>query len=283
MKLKTTICTLALLAFASSAFAQKKYDIKVNLKKETTLTMTTKSESTLDINGMGQNIQLPMKNDMVTSINYIPLKNGDYKVTYTTLKAEMTQDMSQMGAGIVKLSSEDELNDQNKILKATIKIPLVFEMTQDGRIVKAPDFTEYFNKLKEAANNNISIDKVASDIDFGNNMYPGKPVAVGESWKFPSKDFKIRFNQEDKAIKFSNDMTFTLKDVTSDMYIIDATIKLNTDIEGLDLLMNGTYTFYVDRNTGLMLKSESKAEGQTEKDGMNIKVRQTTKLTTAIK
>lgn len=264
MKFKATVFTLAMFVFATTASAQQKYDIKLNLKKDVTLLQKTSTNNKMEISQMGQNIPIYIENHAEATFKITPLKEGNYRVTYTLDKSMMTQDISQAGGEKIEISSEDPEDEYNKVLKASVNYPITYVINSVGEYEGTPDFTKYIKRVQEASQNAVSIEEIALSVcEFG-KFYPLHPVKIGDSWEKSIGEAKLKFANNEKSFDADTKSTFTLKDVTDDCYIIESKNEIKFDIEGIDVLLKGVQILYVDKTTGLPVSYDLTVTGEKE-------------------
>lgn len=293
------ILVIAALIVVIDASAQQ-YDLKLNLKKgqHYTQAMAMNMNLTQSIAGQEMNIVTVMHfdfNEVVTAIN----AKGDFVIEsqYT----HMTMDLDAMGQKMnydsnVKDTSEDNLMksyaaalDQMMGKKFTVTI------TPKGKVTEVKGLKEVLagvlKKYKDPTTKKILEEtfdekKIASNYESSYNIFPDKPVNIGDSW---TKTTKV-----ESVFPIEINTNYTLKEVSNGSAKLastgDFTMKKDdAEINGITMKTNlkGTYngTYQMDINTGISTSSNINmpVSGTMEVMGMSFPVSATTTVTSSTK
>ncbi|MFC4665185.1 DUF6263 family protein [Falsiporphyromonas endometrii] len=272
MKLNKSIIGLFLFASCLTVGAQEKFDLKLGLKSKVTQTEESSKSNVISINAMGQEMKMISIEQSNRMISYKPLADGNIEVTSSIMSMKMTQDASSMGQGVMIISSEDQENDNNKMLKALVKHPIKYVITPAGDIVKAPDVTEYYKAVKKVLGSSLSakifVEKMVSlDAQF----YPTTQIAVGESWTpSESKNCEVVCDGKTYTKKTEANLTYTLKEATQDKFVVLVNKKIKEDLQGVPLMGTASEEIVVNRSTGLIESVTSKEEAKGNAQGASF-------------
>ncbi|QES89727.1 DUF6263 family protein [Rhizosphaericola mali] len=239
--MKTKSFSLALLTtlISVSSFAQKKYDIKFNLKPKEQYDISTTMKST--INQMGMDIHM----DMVGKTVYDIEKSGENTAVNMHYK-HLDVNVDAMGKDI-KLSS-DSSNKESETLKKITQLQFQAILDKKGNIVKIIG-ADSLKAMMGSAGQYFNSESIKKLFEQSFQIYPDGPVAVGDTWK---KTLNVK-----NGIDLTANTIYTLEKVegTTAFVKITGTIgsnglqKFETNGMTLEMSLDGTQSGELQINT----------------------------------
>lgn len=230
------LSTLLLLGVMASAFAQEKYDLRLNLKKGQTFTYQQTLNNPMSMSVMGQ--QMDMKQNQTTTYTYTVLDVKDGQYLLQTNIDRVQGSTSSMGQEM-NIDTDSDIKDamHNEVRKLV-----------NTKITQWVDAK--FNPLGEPEGEMVDamVAKGITSMATGPAFFPAEPIAVGESFKLN----RPLFSGDAGEVEY--DGVVTLVSVSDTDYTLRANGKTTTTMEGLVLEGNGIDNIVIDRKTG-MIKS----------------------------
>lgn len=185
-------------------------DLKLNFKpgdKYLYSTEVNQTINTMGISGMQQAITM----DMVYEVTASEGNNKKLSITYDHIKMKNT---TPMGAMEYDSRSEKKGDGTFSFMDSLIGKSFSLTITPDGNIIKVENLSNLMNALPGEGQAKAELQKQFGDTAIKQMMqnsfdiYPGKPVKIGESWKKKSSMGVSGF-----SINMEN--TYTLKSITA--------------------------------------------------------------------
>ncbi|PSK94395.1 hypothetical protein B0I18_101550 [Taibaiella chishuiensis] len=185
-------------------------ELKLNFKPGDKYLYSTDVSQTINTMGMS-GMQQKVVMDMIYEVTASEAENKKLSITYDHIQMKSTTPM-----GAMEYDSRSGKKGENMLSFMDSLIGKSFSITlaPDGSIVKVENLGEMMSALPGDAATKAELQKQFSDTAIRQmmqnsfDMYPGKPVKVGESWHKQSKMGVSGFN-------INMDNTYTLKSITN--------------------------------------------------------------------
>ncbi len=268
------LSTLGLLLLAFTVFAQKTYDIKLNLKKGETYSVLSDIKMDMVQKVMGQ--EMPMKMDIVMAYSYKVLSVDKDLYTLEGKYNYIRNDMEMMGRNMKMASNINDENPANKMFAGMVNVPFTMKVKPNGDVVSVEGYEKVIERMKNALPENMreegtkefeksfSKDQVAQTFKSTFFSIPPKPVKIGDTWE-------AVYGSQSNGLELTNKMTCKLDAVENGVYKIsyigNLAAKEGTSIEknGMKMdvkKMTGTMTgnLALDKKTSWVKNSANKAD-----------------------
>lgn len=272
------IHTLLLASIILTSIQAQSIDLSFKLEKGEEYKHITSTKSTVAQNMMGQDINMTMTVNGVTSFLVKDITNDNYEMDATYDKLSMTIEIPQ---GEQSYSSEvSDVNDQVSSLLSEIKGKTIeVVMSKTGKVkevrntkVLEQTINESFEQLPEGERAQVKAqvmetfgdETIKRNMESVSGIYPDKPVKEGDKWIIDTNidgDVKIKLSTEYELVDFTSEY---------------ALIKGNATIEPLDsetasmIPMNFEFSgsqmseLKVDINTGWIIDAKITQEIEGE-------------------
>jgi len=268
-----------LLAFSFHSQGADNYTLKYNLEKGKTYKQHSVTDMNMEMNAMGQNVNMDMKMDIDMNFDVIDKTNDGYNLRMTYQKIKMN--MTSPTAYTLNSDSTENSSDKNnaELLKSLVGVPIDIQLTEQGKVTSVKGVDKLLEKINSVSNpqfkqmfsQQFSESTIQKMIEQFSCYFPDKPVAAGDSWN-------VNNTLSANGIDIINNMTLTLKQVANNVATIDLTGTLatpeggaTTKIQGMDakVSVNGTQsgTIQLSTETGWIVRTEA-----TQKFAQNIEV-----------
>lgn len=213
---------------------------------------------------MGQSMTNNMLMEFTYDVKAAENNNKQLAVTYTRMK----MDMNGMGQTMSYDSNDSaKANPNMKALNNMIGKSFTTTVAPNGSIVKV----EGIEGLAPAGTPGMDAEAMKQMMQTSFNIFPDKPVKVGESWTKTS-DMNMQM------MKMKMDTKYTLKKVDGDKATIEMDGKISTgagtEVQGMKLDLNGTQTgtMEVEIATGQAVSGDIKQiiKGKMQAGGQEI-------------
>jgi hypothetical protein len=232
--------------------------------KTTALAVLTAGDITNQTNTMGQNISNKMLMEFTYDVTAGENENKDLAVTYTRMK----MDMNAMGQTMSYDSNDSaNANPMFKALGNMIGKSFTTTVAPNGTIVKV----EGIESLVPEGTQGLDQETLKQTMQTSFNIFPEKPVKVGETWT-KTTDMKLQnFNMK-------LDSKYTLDKVEGDKAIISMDGKISSEagasVQGMEMNLDGTQTgkLEIDIPTGQAISGDIKQliKGKFNANGQEI-------------
>jgi hypothetical protein len=222
------------------------------------------TDITNQTNTMGQNISNKMLMEFTYDVTAGENENKDLVVTYTRVK----MDMNAMGQTMSYDSNDSaNANPMFKALGNMIGKSFTTTVAPNGTIVKV----EGIESLVPEGTQGLDQETLKQTMQTSFNVFPEKPVKVGESWT-KTTDMKLQnFNMK-------LDSKYTLDKVEGDNAIISMDGKISSEagasVQGMEMNLDGTQTgkLEIDIPTGQAISGDIKQliKGKFNANGQEI-------------
>lgn len=254
---------------SSSTPSSDGYRLKFQLKPGTSFSFENDIKQTIEASGSNTS------NNIFTKYTFNTSTSTDANTKIEVMYDEMTMEMSLMGQSM-KMGSKEQ-NEESKIFRDIINKPFSMIVSPEGKVLKV----EGFENIDKSGT--LKADDMKQSMETSFNIYPDKPVKVGDTWKKEA-------NMNMQMFKMNISTTYTLKAVKDNV----ATINLNSEIamspdagqnEVMKMNISGTQKgdLEVDMNTGMPLKGNiiQDITGEIEAQGkkMPMKINSDIKMT----
>lgn len=244
-----------LLFLVSGAFAQGRYDLKLNPDRSTYyVTTNTSSRIHMDLNGISNDIDQESK--IVRNFHFTSSSDSLFTMEYMMDFIGMS--MKVQGINYYSFSSEDPTTDENKIIKAMIDVPIKITLNERCKHVGRADFSRMLGAIEKIlpGMGEYYLNSMSSNNESPiNYQFPDKPVSIGETWSIKAKSSASGNGVSVNAV---NDFDLTLKKVTGEIYIIEQKGYIKMQQNGIEFAGTIISHLKVDRKTGLLKESEGK-------------------------
>ncbi|TCC91747.1 hypothetical protein EZ428_08310 [Pedobacter frigiditerrae] len=238
MKNIITCCIALLLTTASYAQKQK---IELSLVKGQTYNQRLASDMTMIQNMQGQDLNIKIGINALMSYKVLDQLDTVYIISckYESLSMKMEMPNNTMSVDSENPKEGDLLS---KMMAGMKKNTFTMKMTKKGRIVEVKGIEKLFEGLSEATelpaaqlaqlkaqlSQSYGEEAFKANMEMSMAVYPKIAVNVGEKW--------ITKGKLKSGMTADIETTYTLKDVTSDYYLITGISKITTT--GKDVNVN---------------------------------------------
>lgn len=227
--MKKTFFTISLLIisilFSLNSYAAGEYNLKYNLKKGDVFKHTSSIDMKINMNAIGQDMDILMNVETTIAITVINVKNKVYDLEYRYVRFKTSTNNSFMPITIDTDNPDDGglLAEASNILKAIIDIPIIAKIDKFGNIISIERVDNLQQAIIDALNksDNIMVKQMA-ELTFKQQFseksmkesfeqsfiaYPENPIKIGDSWNVVSAralsgiDVKFNMNHTLKALK----------------------------------------------------------------------------------
>ena len=257
--IQLSVAVFLLSVFSFRSLGADIYTLEFNLEKGKIYKQRSVSEMTMTINAMGQDMEMDMKTETSIHFNVVERNNDVYDISMSYQKIKMDMNVMQS-------YSIDSDSPGNSVLQSFIGIPIDIQLTKEGK-VSIKDADQFATKidaitdeqLKQIISQLLSEKAIQSTFE-RLSFFPGKPVAVGDSWD-------VTTNASAGGIDIINKLELTLKQVKDNIAILEVAGTLSTPEGGAVMQVNGmdaevsakgiqTGTIRIDIKTGWIVGSE---------------------------
>jgi hypothetical protein len=270
------IAIAMLFVFSFHSQGANKYTLEYNLEKGKTYKQLIDMEMNMEMNFMEQDMKMGMDTKMNTYYKVIDKENDVYNIqmTFQKIKMDMT---TPMPFSIDSDLPESSSNKNIGIIKSLTGIPIDIQLTKQGKVTSVKGIDKLVEKLdamnneqfKQMFSQQFSEKMIQQTIEQSSAYFPGKPVAIGDSWK-------VAINVNSNGIGIINNMDLTLKQVVDNVATLELTGILATPEGGAVTKINGvdtkvlmdreqSGTIQLNTKTGWIVRSEI-----TQKSKQNI-------------
>ena len=249
LKLAAFSSLLLLLAACSNKKSGPAYTLKMKLAPGDHFAQNAELKMEMDMEAAGQHVKMNMNGATGANFEVLTDSAGLKRLQMTYTRMDMTMDMDVPGA------DPEMMNERMKDVAAAMvgkKITIVLDSL--NRIVESQGLTEILtadSMMSEMQRDVVAklFDKDQLNQAFGQmfQMYPDKPVQVGDSW---TRDLDIAMG----GVKMKAKMTYELKSVSDNV----AAISINGVIDG-EGAMNSV-------GTDMKMTMKGSQEGETKLD-----------------
>ncbi len=226
---------------------------------------------------MGQEMTNNMLVDYIYEVKSSTGENKVLSVTYDRIKL----DMNAMGQ-VMSYDSKDSSASKGMIAESMKDFKgknFSVTIAPNGEIVKVDGFENLTN-----SGTPINANSIKEMMENVFNIYPDKPVKIGEQWK-------KTMNLNMQTITMKIDMTYTLKEINGDKALFDVVGKITSELgkdmkemAGMKMEMSGTQSgnMEVEISTGMMIsgKVQQVIKGKMTMAGQEMPMDITTDITT---
>lgn len=254
---------------AKSGGSGETYDLKFNLKPGTAYTYDMDVMQNIEAAGTTSTNNLYSK--YTFNVKEAAEGNSKMEVVYDLMRMEI----KSMGKTI-KMSSE-ETNTESQAFRDMVNKPFSMTVSPQGKVVSI-DGWEDIDK-----SGTMKADDMKQSMETSLNIFPDKPVKVGDTWK---KEASMTM----QMFKLNMSSTYTLTEVKGNTATIsmDSEIKMGQDnkaaANGMNMDLKGTQKGKIDveLNTGMSLSGtitqEIKGEMQVQGQKMPMSIKSDIKI-----
>lgn len=293
IKKQFTLLGTALLLTSSIFTACKNNDTTDNKASSSTTVSNTGTGEAIDLKfNLPEGAKYELKNDITQSMSLPQGKVSnkmDIDFTYTVLgkeaaltKVQVSYDrikMKMTGAGMPEMEMDTDKGDDPGTLelKKMIGHALTMKVSPEGKVSDIEGWEQMF--ANGSGKTQMKMDDLVQSMELSMNIYPSKPVRVGDTWT-------INTTQNLNAFSMAVKNTYTLSEVSNNV----ATLNLISEITPSDKASNdpavaalkmgisGTQTgiYKVDINTGMIkegkIQQKMKAVSGQENNKMSMDI-----------
>lgn len=205
----------------------KQYTIKMRLHPGDQFTQNIQSNTTMYMSGEKRTMHTSLA---ITSLFEVLDSNAtEYHLRLTHSRVKMLNDKEGL-RDIQKKATDSLLEEQSKNMEGK---SMILTLNKENKITDVSGFDSVFqtkqipDKLKAMMKQMFSKEQVNNMFGFMFNMYPDKPVRIGDNWK---RD--LQMNLSGLSVVFRN--TYTLLDIKNNI----ANIKVEGDISSNGKIAN---------------------------------------------
>lgn len=254
---------MVILLSVGSVQAKSKVLLRLKLEKGTTYQTTMTTNTLINQEMMGQQMNVTQYMEMVISYHVLDvLPNKNFKMDYAFDKMKISSLVN--GQEIVMDSDGPEDNPMNKVLKDMVGYTVKLEMTPRGEVQQVEGLDQFVQRM--AGNPQLtqsmqmfgSNESFESFIDQTFNYFPEEAVEEGSKWtssfELPSlMNTEIVMNFEVASITNKDVLLNVASNIDMDMPIEQNNMKIDMKMTGTQ---NGTMT--VDASDGWVKESNIK-------------------------
>ena len=264
IQLSTVIFLLTVFSFHS----QGQYNLEYNLEKGKTYKQRIASDMNIEMDAMGQKIQMNIKQEMGFHYNVVGQNNGVYDIQLSYQKVKI--EMGAPAPFTIDSDAPERSTDASigNAFKSIIGIPIDIQMTKQGKATYVKGMDKLMEKLntinngqfKQMLSQQFSEKTIQMLIEQSSAYFPGKPVSIGDSWD-------VVTNVSNQGIDIISKMNLSLKQVANDIATLEITGTLATpeggvvtNFQGMDakVSVDGKQagSIQLDLKTGWVVRSE---------------------------
>ena len=290
--IQLNVAIVLLMTFSFHCMGADKYTLEYKLEKGKTYKQRMVSDMNMKMDAMGQEINMTMKSEMGVHYDVTGQTNDlyDIRITYQKMKFNMSAPAS------VSIDSDSPENSSDKnagnLVKSFMGVPIDVQLTKQGKVISIKGIEKMVEKINSANNEQYKLmlgqqfseKAIRQSIEQSSSYFPGKPVAINDSWD-------VVLNLNSSGIDIINKMKLTLKQVKDNIATLEVTGTITTpeggavsNIQGMDAKVSAkgeqAGTIQIDMKTGWIVRSELTQKyiqnieimGQTMPQEMDIKV-----------
>ncbi|MDR2622762.1 MAG: DUF6263 family protein [Dysgonamonadaceae bacterium] len=280
--------------FSFQSYGADKYTLEYKLEKGKTYKQHVVSDGIIAMSVMGQDMEMRMKSEIKLNYEITGQQNDlfDSRMSFQKMKMDMA---GGPVAFTIDSDSPEKSFDKNigEAVKAIIGIPVEIQFTKQGKYksVKGVDkLLAAFSEKLDAVDNPMLKQQMGATLSgqFSDEAiksmceqyayFPGKPVALGDSWD-------VNMNLTSGGVNFQTTMKLTLKQVADNVATLDCTGLIATPeggevqkIQGMEakINVNGIMSGIVriDMKSGWTIASDLSQKFTMEFDMMGQKMTQ---------
>jgi len=228
------LSSVVLLLTVFSFHSQGQYNLEYNLEIGKTYKQLSVTDMNMEMDAMGQKVQMNVKQETGFHYSVVALNADVYDIQLTYQKFKVSMDVP--APFTIDTDAPENSTDANmgNAFKSIIGIPIDIQMTKQGKITSIRGIDKLKENLSATGNPQLNqmFDQLFSEeiiqkqIEHSSAYFPGKPVAIGDSWDVVS-------SVNNQGIDIISKMNLTLKEVTNNMATLGVTGTLYTPEGGI--------------------------------------------------